>query len=155
MFQKTLGLKCKTKINLYKFVSGIHAPCYLRFLVQFHTGSLEHHIHWFCLDDLSHCVGGTTQKYVVVRPLMPTIWLIQEGTNLTQKEVITIEEVGFSFDRSCVQSLFGSQLSSTSNSHVVCMSAHNIVRSVDASCWPTTCGGKKVKQPSIFKTTQH
>jgi hypothetical protein len=99
-----LGLKCKTNINLYKSISGIHAPCYLGFWVQFHIGSLKHHIHWFCLDDLNHCVNGTTRKYAVVRLLVPTIWLIQEGTNLTQKEVITIKEAGFSFDHSCVQS---------------------------------------------------
>jgi hypothetical protein len=42
------------------------------------------------------------QKYVVVRPSMPTIWLFQEGTNLIQKEVITLKEVGFSFDNSDV-----------------------------------------------------
>jgi hypothetical protein len=38
---------------------------------------------------------------------------------------------------------------------MACMSAHNIVWLTDASCWPTTCGGKKVKWPSIFKITQH
>jgi hypothetical protein len=31
--------------------------------------------------------------------------LIQKGTDLTQKEVITLKEVGFSFDRSHVRSL--------------------------------------------------
>jgi len=34
------------------------------------------------------------------------------------------------------------------------MSCHNLVKPFDASCWPTTCGGKKVKQPSVFKITQ-
>jgi hypothetical protein len=37
------------------------------------------------------------QKYVVAKPLVPTAWLIQEGTNLAQKEVTTLEEAGFSF----------------------------------------------------------
>jgi hypothetical protein len=84
-----------------------------------------------------------------------TIWLIQEGTNLIQKEVITLEEVGFSFDHNRVQSLFGSQLSSPSSSHVVCMSAHNIVQLVDVTCRPTIHGGKKVRWSFVFKITQH
>jgi len=83
---------------------------------------------------LSHCVSGITQKYTVVRPLVPTIWLIQKGTDLTQKEVITLKEVGFSFDRSHVRSLFNSQLFSPSSLHVLVMSVHNIVRLANASC---------------------
>jgi hypothetical protein len=47
---------------------------------------------------LSHYVGGIVQKFVVARPVVPIVWPIQEGINLTQKEVTTIEEVGFSFD---------------------------------------------------------
>jgi hypothetical protein len=84
-------------------------------------------MHWFCPNDLSCCVSGTTQKYVVPRPLVLTIWPIKEGTNLTQKEIITLEEVGFSFYHSHVQSLFGSQSSSSSILHVPTMNAHNIV----------------------------
>jgi hypothetical protein len=37
------------------------------------------------------------QKYVVAKPQVPTVWPIQEGTNLTQKEVTTLKKVGFSF----------------------------------------------------------
>jgi hypothetical protein len=40
---------------------------------------------------------------------MSTTWLIQEGIDLTQKEVIILEEAGFSFDHSRVRNLFGSQ----------------------------------------------
>jgi hypothetical protein len=35
------------------------------------------------------------QKYAIVRPLVPTIWFIQEGINSIQKEVTTLEEMGF------------------------------------------------------------
>ncbi len=34
------------------------------------------------------------------------------------------------------------------------MSCFSLVKLFDASCWPTTCGGKKVKRLSIFKLTQ-
>jgi hypothetical protein len=76
---------------------------------------------------------------------------------LTQKEATTLEKVGFSFDHLCrnnTWSLFGFQSSSSSNSHVPTMSCHNLVRSFEASCWPKTCGDKKVKQPFVFKMTQ-
>jgi hypothetical protein len=58
--QKTIGLKCKTMINFYKSINGTLAPCYLGFWVRYHSISFECHKHWFCHDDFSHCVGGTT-----------------------------------------------------------------------------------------------
>jgi hypothetical protein len=125
--------------------------------VQYHNGSLEHHKHWFCLDDLSHCISGTLLKFAVVKHVVPIVCPIQESINLTQNELTTLEEVGFSFVcfyRSNVQSLFGSQSSCSSNSHVhATLSCPSLVRPFDAS-WPITCGGKKVKQPSILKLTQ-
>jgi hypothetical protein len=53
-------------------------------------------------------VNGITRKYAIIRPSVPIIWLIQEGTKLTQKEVTILEEAGFSFDHNCARSLFGS-----------------------------------------------
>jgi hypothetical protein len=102
-------------------------------------------------------VGGTTRKFTIVMLVVPTIWPIQEGINLTQKEVTTLEESRFSFDclrRKNVQSLFGFQSSTSSNSHLPTISCHGHVRSFDASCRPTTCGGKKVGRPFVFKITQ-
>jgi len=46
---------------------------------------------------LSHCVSGIAQKFAIVRPTIPTIWHIQESTSLIQKEMIILENVGFSF----------------------------------------------------------
>ncbi len=93
-----MGFKWKARINLYKFVNGIHAPCYSSFWVQYHSESLKHHKHWFWLDDLNHCVSGTMENYTIARPTIPIVWPIKESTNLTQKEVITLEEARFSFD---------------------------------------------------------
>ncbi len=73
------------------------------------------------------------------------------------KKVTTVEETRFPFDHLCrndVRSLFGFQSSSSSNSHVPLVSCHNLVRLSDASCWPTTRGGMKVRRPSMFKITQ-
>jgi hypothetical protein len=108
---------------------------------------------------LSYCIAKTLQKFIIARLVVPIIWPIQEGTNLTQKEVTSLEEAGFSFDhlhRNNTQSLFGFQSSSSSNSHVLVMSCHNLVKLFNASGWLTTHGGKKMRQPFIFKITpQH
>jgi hypothetical protein len=34
-------------------------------------------------------------KYAFDRPTLPSLWLVQEGTNLTQIEVVVLEEVSF------------------------------------------------------------
>jgi hypothetical protein len=111
-------------------------------------------MHWFHPNDLSHCVNRIARKYVIAKLLVPTVWPIQEGTDLIKKEVTTFFKMGFFFYCNHAQSLFGSQSFNSSVLHVLAMSVHNIVQSVNASCWPTTCGGKKVRRPSIFKITQ-
>ncbi len=84
-----------------------------------------------------------TQKIAISRHVVPTIWLIQEGINLIQKEVTTLEEARYSFDRlhkNNTQSLFGSQFSSSSNSHVSIVSCHSLMKLSNASYWPTIHG---------------
>ncbi len=129
--------------------------CYSCFWVQSHSKSLEHYKHWFCFDDLSHCVCRTW-KIVVVKLVVPIVWPIQEGINLVQKEVTTLEDVRFFFwllHRNNIQSLFHFQSFRSSNSHVHVVSCHSLARPFDASCWPTTQDGKKVKWPFVFKIT--
>jgi hypothetical protein len=58
-------------------------------------------------------------------------------------------------DYNHVWSLFGSHLYNPSDSHVAFMSVHIIVQPVGASCWPTICGGKSMKRPSVLKITQN
>jgi hypothetical protein len=111
------------------------------------------YMHWFCSDDLSHYVHAITWKYAIIRPSIPIVWPIQEDIDLIQKEVTTLKEMGFPYNYSHVQSLFASQSSNSNISHVLVMNVHNIVRSTNASCWPTTHGDKKVKQRPIFKIT--
>jgi len=56
-------------------------------------------------------VGEIIQKFAIARHVVPTIWPIQKGSNLTQKKVITLEEARFSFDclhKNNTQNLFGS-----------------------------------------------
>jgi hypothetical protein len=41
------------------------------------------------------CVRGTSGKYALDRLALPSLWLKQEGLNLTQIEVVALEEAGF------------------------------------------------------------
>jgi hypothetical protein len=111
-------------------------------------------MHWFCPDDLRRCINGIVWKYAIAKPSVPTILLIQEGIDLTQKEVTTLKEVGFSFDHNNAWNLFGPQSSNPSSLYVLAINVHNIVRPTDVSSWLTTCGGKKMRRPSVFKITQ-
>jgi hypothetical protein len=122
---------CKKRINIYKSINGIHVPCYLGFWVEYHSRSLKHHKHWFCPNDLNHCVGGIVWNFAVAKLVVPIVWPIQESANLTQKDITTLKEVGFSFDRlrrNKIQSLFGFQSSSSNNSHVHAVSCHNLMK---------------------------
>ncbi len=57
--------------------------------------SIELHKFWFCHDDLLHCVGRTRQKYALNRPTLLSLWPMQARTNLSQIEVVALEEGGF------------------------------------------------------------
>ncbi len=57
--------------------------------------SIELHKFWFFHDDLMHCVGRTSRKYALNRVALPSLWHVQEGTNLTQIEVVALEEANF------------------------------------------------------------
>ncbi len=48
---------------------------------------------------MNHCMGGTKRKYVIERLVVPSIWPMQERTNLSQDEVKFHKEVGFVFNK--------------------------------------------------------
>jgi hypothetical protein len=50
---------------------------------------------FFCNDDIERCVKGTIRKWVQSRPDIPTIWPVKIGTNLSTKEILHLESVGF------------------------------------------------------------
>ena len=49
---------------------------------------------WFCHDDIKRCVTGN-KKYVLDWPVVPNIWLVKIGTNLSRHEVLALEDVKF------------------------------------------------------------
>jgi hypothetical protein len=65
---------------------------------------------FFCNDDIEHCIKGTRRKWVQSRPDIPSIWPVKIGTNLSTKEILDLESVGFQLPQRAVISvrrLFG------------------------------------------------
>jgi hypothetical protein len=73
--------------------------------------------------------------------IFTTIWLVQHGINLIQKEVSSLEDVRFLFDfkhRNNPQSLFRDELSTSNNFQVLSTYTLNVIRSTYANNWPTS-----------------
>ena len=87
-----LGKKCTQKIFL-----SILAPTYFGiFHVRSKNQDFEQFF-YFCPNDIARCVKGTRRKWVKSCPDVPHVWPVQRGTNLTAREIMTLEEVGFQF----------------------------------------------------------
>ena len=71
------------------------APTYTGMMENYKKNKLEQMLFFFCNDDIERCVKGTRRKWVVARPAVPDIWPIKLGTNLTQKEILDLENAGF------------------------------------------------------------
>jgi hypothetical protein len=95
MLQKDIKHYCKAKIISKQIDYGIHVPCYVGYWSPAQGVSIELHKFWFCHDDLMHCVGRTSSKYALNRPTLPSLWLMQERIDLTQIEVVALEEASF------------------------------------------------------------
>ncbi len=94
MLQKDNKHYYKVRIISKETNHGIHALCYVGHWFAAKGVLNELHKFWFCHDDLLCCVGGTSRKYAFNRPTLPSLWPMQLGKNLTQIEVVALEEVG-------------------------------------------------------------
>jgi hypothetical protein len=102
-------------------------------------------------------VGGFSRKYAIARPHVSSIWLVENGVNLTQKEVSSLEQVGFLFDLGrCtnLHNLFKGEPSTSSNFQVPSTCRLDVIKPIDANNWPTSRCGTKVRRPSMFKLMQ-
>jgi hypothetical protein len=86
---------CDAIIIAKKTICATPNPCYNGLWFDLKGFAPICHMFWFFEDDLIHCVGGIGRKYFVDRPLVPSTWPMQVGTDLTQFEVTSLEEVGF------------------------------------------------------------
>jgi hypothetical protein len=102
-------------------------------------------------------VGGSSRKHAIAWLHVSTIWPIQHGVNLIQKEVSSLEVARFMFDSEHMKnpwSLFRGEPSTWSNFQVPSTFTPNVIRPTDANNWPTTHCGKKVRRLLVFKLTQ-
>jgi hypothetical protein len=133
---------CKVKIISRRTKCGILAPCYVGNWRAAKGVTIELHKFWFCHDDQNRCVGGIRKEYAIGRPIVPSLWPVQERTNLTQDEVMTLKKAGFLLSRKAKchpRNLFGDS------------SSFPINKPADATAWLTTRNGKNICRPSIFK----
>jgi hypothetical protein len=86
---------CDAIIIAKRTVYGIPSPYYDGLWSNLKRSIPIHHKFWFCVNDLTHYVGRTRRKYHVNRPLLPSTWPMQVGTDLTQFEVIALKEARF------------------------------------------------------------
>jgi hypothetical protein len=67
---------------------------------------------FFYNNDIECCVKSTKRKWVQSRPDIPSIWPVKIGTNLSKKEILDFESVGFQLPQRTVISprrLFGTE----------------------------------------------
>jgi hypothetical protein len=91
--QEITKKKCEAKI-----VQGnkpTAAPTYTGVMIHTHKKKPEVIEFFFCNDDLECCVKGTRRKWVQSRPDIPSIWPVKIGTNLSTKEILDLESIGF------------------------------------------------------------
>ncbi len=116
-------------------VRGIPNPCYNGLWYDLKGFVPICHKFWFCVFDFIHCVGGTGKKYGVDRPLVPSMWLLQVGTDLIQFEVPSLEEARFvmcEMHKCAPQTLFANESTTPRN------------QLVDLESWPKNRNNKPI-----------
>jgi hypothetical protein len=165
--QQTITEKnCKAKI--VQGNTATTAPTY--------TGIMEHHQKktdkimefFFCNDNIERCVKGTKRRWVKSRPNVPNVWPVKIGTNLSRKEILDLEHVGFQLLQRVVISprrLFGieelpSDLSSypiqaSSNEHPKIRSDKNIrrIKKVPTTKQANNCASSLTLKGHLRKVT--
>ena len=91
--------KCIARIVLHG--KSTSAPTYSRLWRNVRLNRKEQTQFFFSSDDIERCVKGSCRKWVIPysdtleRPLVPTIWPVKIGTNLTRSKIVALENVGF------------------------------------------------------------
>jgi hypothetical protein len=93
-FAQQASTKKNCKVKIMQGNTATAAPTY--------TGVMEHHqkktdkvMKFFYNDDIERCTKGTKRRWVKSRPDVPNVWPVKIGTNLSRKEILDLEHVGF------------------------------------------------------------
>ena len=84
---------CNAKVGIGKH--GTPAPTYKGLKKEFRSSNNVEYGFWFCPDDIKQCVSGSKKKYVSDWPIVPNMWPVKIGTNLSREEVLALEDAGF------------------------------------------------------------
>ena len=95
--QQAITKKCIAKI--VQDGKSTTAPTYTGMMDSYKKNKLEHMQLFFCNDDIDRCLKGTKRKWVKSRPEVPEVWPVKMGTNLSQKEILALENAGFQLQR--------------------------------------------------------
>jgi hypothetical protein len=109
-----------------------------------------------------HCVEGTSKKYALDRLALPTLWLVQEGANLTQIEVLAFEKAGFLLSkkpRCPLVNLVGVDIFAPVKQPFGCApqnlfgdgTSALVYKPLDLDAWPKSRNGRKIRHPDTFK----
>jgi hypothetical protein len=101
-------------------------------------------------------------KYALDRPTLLSLWLVQEGTNFTQIEVVALKEVGFLLSEKPRYPLInpvGDNMFTPVNQPPSCAPWNlfgdgictPIYKPLDPNVWPKSRNGKKIHHPNTFK----
>jgi hypothetical protein len=71
------------------------APTYTGLMDNYRKNRKDLLEFFFCNDDIERCVKGTRRKWFMSRPEVLQIWPVNNGTNLTRKEILALENAGF------------------------------------------------------------
>ena len=93
VLQANTNAKCDTRVA--RRSHGIPAPTYFSKKRDYHTKKSVEVDFWFCDDDIKRCVSGNKKAWVLDWPAIPRTWPVKLGTNLTQEEVLALEDAGF------------------------------------------------------------
>ena len=74
---------------------NIATPTYTDLMDNYKKNREESMQLFLCNDDIERCVKGTKRKWVVSRPAVPEVWPVKLGTNLSCKEIMSLENAGF------------------------------------------------------------
>jgi len=107
-------------------------------------------------------VGGTSMKYTINRPTLPSSWHVQVGIDFAQIEAMALEEVSFLLReklRCPLVNQVKKDISTPMNQPSTCAPQNlfnhgpstNVYKPLDPDTWPKSRNGKKIRCPDMFK----
>lgn len=125
------------------------APTYVGLMEIYKKDKVERMQFFFCSDDIERCVKGTKRKWVLSRPIVPSVWPVKIGTNLLKKEILAFQNAGFQLPQRVAMSprrLFGTR--------GISVDMNSLPTPEFADDYPKTRSGKSIRRNPKAPTTK-